>query len=213
MRVGAALQRSQYLHRALLSGARRATAEGFHGARHQHHRLSAWRPYHSIKLAEVTQALKDGGEELDAVVNISKVRSRDWQYVTRRVECAGRCHARGRRKDQSDLRKCLSRRRDKIRLCEICAEIGADWVKTSTGYAPGRSYPCRSGTDAQVLAAAGASKGGGRRARSGHGANIRAIGVSRVGMRSTAIILEEWRKRLGLEPISHGVPATAPDGY
>src|SRR5271165_1618275 len=35
----------------------------------------------SIKLAEVHQALKDGGKELDMVINISKARSGDWQYV------------------------------------------------------------------------------------------------------------------------------------
>ena len=35
----------------------------------------------AIKLAEARQALKDGGQELDAVINISKARSGDWQYV------------------------------------------------------------------------------------------------------------------------------------
>jgi len=41
---------------------------------------------------------------------------------------------------------------------------------------------------------------------------MRDLGVSRVGARSTAAILEECRKRLGLEPIAHGV-ATATGGY
>jgi deoxyribose-phosphate aldolase len=42
---------------------------------------------------------------------------------------------------------------------------------------------------------------------------MREIGVSRVGTRSTAVILEECRKRLGLEPIVHDVTATAAAGY
>jgi deoxyribose-phosphate aldolase len=42
---------------------------------------------------------------------------------------------------------------------------------------------------------------------------IRAIGVSRVGMRSTATVLEELRKRLGLEPISIAAPPSAAASY
>ena len=42
----------------------------------------------AIKVAEATQALEDGGEELDMVVNISKVLSGDWEYV--RADIAGR---------------------------------------------------------------------------------------------------------------------------
>src|SRR5208283_5462459 len=35
----------------------------------------------AVKLAEARQALQDGGQELDVVINISKARSGDWQYV------------------------------------------------------------------------------------------------------------------------------------
>jgi deoxyribose-phosphate aldolase len=91
--------------------------------------------------------------------------------------------------------------------------VGADWVKTSTGYAPGgatlpdlelmRRY---SPPQVQVKAAGGV-----------HDLDtvlaMRAIGVSRVGARSTAAILEECRKRLGLEPIAHSVTATTAGGY
>src|SRR5438034_7844977 len=39
-----------------------------------------------VKLAETQQALADGGEELDMVVNISKVLSGDWEYVRREIK-------------------------------------------------------------------------------------------------------------------------------
>jgi deoxyribose-phosphate aldolase len=101
----------------------------------------------------------------------------------------------------------------KVRLCEICAEIGADWVKTSTGYAPSGATIAdlelmrkHSPPHVQIKAAGGV-----------HDLDtllaIRAIGVSRVGMRSTAAILEELRKRLGLEAISHGGPLRASANY
>ena len=124
----------------------------------------------AIKLAEVAQALKDGGEELDAVVNISKVRSRDWQYVSDELNALAEATHAGGAKIKVIFENAYLDDAAKIRLCEICAEMGADWVKTSTGYAPRRSHPCRSGTDAQVFAAAGAGEGGGRSARSGYGA-------------------------------------------
>src|SRR5208337_5684919 len=40
----------------------------------------------AVKLAEARQALKDGGQELDAVINISKARSGDWQYVKEELQ-------------------------------------------------------------------------------------------------------------------------------
>jgi len=52
----------------------------------------------AIKLAEIRQALADGGQELDAVINISKARSGDWPYV--RAELAAlamRCTRAARR--------------------------------------------------------------------------------------------------------------------
>ncbi len=49
----------------------------------------------------------------------------------------------------------------KIRLCEICGEIGVDWVKTSTGYAPSGATRRRPATDAEAFAAERAGQGGG----------------------------------------------------
>jgi deoxyribose-phosphate aldolase len=165
-----------------------------------------------IKLAEVAQGLKDGAEELDAVVNISKVRSRDWQYVTDELNALADATHAGGAKIKVIFENAYLDDASKIRLCEICAEVGADWVKTSTGYAPGgatladlelmRRY---SPPQVQVKAAGGV-----------HDLDtvlaMRDLGVSRVGARSTAAILEECRKRLGLEPIAHGA-ATATGGY
>lgn len=167
----------------------------------------------AVKLAEVAQALKDGGEELDAVVNISKVRSRDWQYVSDELNALADATHAGGAKIKVIFENAYLEDAAKIRLCEICAEIGADWVKTSTGYASGgatladlelmRRY---SPPQVQVKAAGGV-----------HDLDMvlamREIGVSRVGTRSTTSILEECRKRLGLEAIAHASAATSAVGY
>jgi deoxyribose-phosphate aldolase len=166
----------------------------------------------SIKLAEARQALKDGGQELDAVINISKARSGDWQYVRDELsQLAGAIHAAGA-KIKVIFENAYLDDAAKTRLCEICAEIGADWVKTSTGYAPsGAALPDlelmrrHSPARVQVKAAGGIRDLDTLLA-------VRAIGVSRVGATRTESMLEECRKRLGLEPISYRAASAATAG-
>ncbi len=155
----------------------------------------------AIKLAEARQALDDGGEELDTVVNISKVRSGDWAYV--RADLAPvivLAHDRGQ-KVKVIFENCFLDDAQKIRLCEICGELGADWVKTSTGYGTGgatdddlRLMRKHSPPRVQVKAAGGVRT-------LDRLLEVRALGVSRVGATRTADILDECRRRLGMEPI------------
>jgi deoxyribose-phosphate aldolase len=156
----------------------------------------------AIKLAEARQALQDGGQELDVVINISKACSGDWQYVRDELSAlADTTHA-GGAKIKVIFENAYHDDAAKIRLCGICAEIGADWVKTSTGYAPtGATFPdlelMRQHSPASVqVKAAGGIRDLDTLLR------VRAIGVSRVGATRTQAMLEECRKRLGLAPIS-----------
>ena len=167
----------------------------------------------SVKLAEVHQALADGGQELDAVINISKARSKEWQYVRDELAALADTIHGGGAKIKVIFENAYLDDSAKIRLCEICAEIGADWVKTSTGYAPSgathadlelmrRHSPPR----VQVKAAGGIRDLDALLA-------ARAIGVSRVGATRTESMLEECRRRLGLEPITQHATTAAPAGY
>jgi deoxyribose-phosphate aldolase len=168
----------------------------------------------AIKLAEVRQALKDGGQELDAVINISKARSGDWGYVRNELSAlTEEVHA-GGAKIKVIFENAYLDDAAKIRLCEICAEIGADWVKTSTGYAPTGATLAdlelmrkHSPPHVQVKAAGGIRDLDALLA-------VRAIGVSRVGATRTESMLEACRKRLQLEPIAQAtIIAAAPAGY
>jgi deoxyribose-phosphate aldolase len=156
----------------------------------------------AIKLAEARQALTDGGQELDAVINISKARSGDWQYVRAEIEELTECIHAGGAKIKVIFENAYLDDAAKIHLCAICGEIGVDWVKTSTGYAPGgatladlelmrKHSPAR----VQVKAAGGIRDLDTLLA-------VRAIGVSRAGATRTQTMLEDCRLRLGLEPIS-----------
>ena len=157
-----------------------------------------------IKLAEARQALQDGGQELDVVTNISKARSGDWRYVQAELAAlADTTHAGGAR-IKVIFENAYLDDVQKIRLCEICGEIGADWVKTSTGYAPSGATMSdlelmrkHSPAHVQVKAAEGIRDLDTLLA-------VRAIGITRVGATRTESMLEECRKRLGLAPMDQG---------
>jgi deoxyribose-phosphate aldolase len=167
----------------------------------------------AIKVAEAEQALKDGGQELDVVVNISATRSGDWQYVRDEIAALTESIHAEKAKIKVIFENSYQDDAAKIRLCEICGEIGVDWVKTSTGYAPsGATIPDlelmrrHSPSHVQVKAAGGIRDLDALLA-------VRAIGVSRVGATRTESMLEDCRRRLGLEPISQGVAPAASASY
>jgi deoxyribose-phosphate aldolase len=169
----------------------------------------------TIKLAEAQQALKDGGQELDVVINISKARSGDWQYVQEELAVLTQSIHAANARIKVIFENAYLDDPAKIRLCKICAEIRADWVKTSTGYAPsGATMPDlelmrRHSPDCvQVKAAGGIRDLDALLA-------VRELGVSRVGATRTESMLEECRRRLGLAPITPRSvsEAATPAGY
>ncbi len=156
----------------------------------------------AIKLAEAERALSDGCEELDTVCNISKVLSGDWDYVRHDLKVViDAAHAAGQ-KVKVIFENCFLQDEHKIALCEICADLGADWVKTSTGYGSGgatdadlRLMRAHSPAAVQVKAAGGVRS-------LDRLLEVRALGVTRIGASRTEQILDDARARLGLAPIA-----------
>jgi len=159
----------------------------------------------AIKLAEIAQALADGGQELDVVVNISKALSGDWAYVSDEIRgMTDATHAAGQ-KIKVIFENCYLNDDQKIRLCEICSEAGVDWVKTSTGYGTGGAtmedlqlMRRHAGPKVQVKAAGGVRD-------LDTLLKVRDIGVTRCGATRTASMLDECRKRLGM-PVRETFP-------
>lgn len=153
----------------------------------------------NIKLAEIEQALRDGATEVDAVINISKSRSQDWDYVRREIAALTSTVHSGGAKIKIIFENAYHDDSAKIQLCKVCGDSGVDWVKTSTGFASSGATVAdiqlmrkHSSPNVQVKAS------GGIRTLDGL-LEMRAAGATRVGSSSTAQILEECRKRLGLE--------------
>ena len=88
-----------------------------------------------VKVFEAEQACKDGAAEIDMVINIGKTLGGDWQYVENEIKAVSdACHKNGAIVKVIFETDYVTKKEDKIRLCEICTEAGADFVKTSTGY-------------------------------------------------------------------------------
>ena len=154
-----------------------------------------------IKQTEAERAVADGCEELDMVVNISKVLSGDWDYVTADIRAViDVAHAAGQ-KTKVIFENCYLTDEQKVRLCEICSELSADWVKTSTGYGTSgathedlRLMRKHSAEHVQVKAAGGVRDLDGLIA-------VRELGVTRCGASRTKGMLDECRQRLSLPAI------------
>src|SRR5262245_60499964 len=155
----------------------------------------------ATKAAEAKQAIDDGGQELDMVVNISQVLSGNWNYV--QDDIAGVidvAHWDGA-KVKVIFENCYLKDEQKIRLCEICGDLNADWVKTSTGYGSGGAtlddlalMRKHSPDHVQVKAAGGVRD-------LDMLLKVRELGVTRCGASRTKEMLDECRKRLGLAAI------------
>ena len=150
----------------------------------------------AVKVAEARQALHDGGQELDLVVNISKVLSDDWDYVRSDLAAVIELTHEHGQKVKVIFENCYLNDEQKIRLCEICTSLGADWVKTSTGYGTGgatiedlKLMRVHCPDHVQVKAAGGVRD-------LDRLLEVRSIGVTRCGATRTAEMLDECKRRL-----------------
>jgi deoxyribose-phosphate aldolase len=166
----------------------------------------------ATKTAEAKQALEDGGQELDMVVNISQVLSGNWDYVrTDIAEVVNIAHSNGA-KVKVIFENCYLKDEHKLRLCEICGDLKADWVKTSTGYGSGGAtiedltlMRQHSPPHVQVKAAGGVRD-------LDTLLKIRDLGVTRCGASRTKEMLDDLRRRLSLTPINIAAAAHS-QGY
>jgi deoxyribose-phosphate aldolase len=155
----------------------------------------------AIKVAEAERALADGGEELDMVVNISKVLSGDWDYVRNDLKAVIDVTHQAEQKVKVIFENCYLNDDQKIRLCEICSELNADWVKTSTGYGSGgathddlKLMREHAAVHVQVKAAGGVRDLDALIA-------VKELGVTRSGATRTQEMMDECRKRLGMTQV------------
>lgn len=158
------------------------------------------------KILETESACKDGAVEIDFVINIGKVLSEDWNYISNEIKLINEAvisnNAVSKVIFENDY---YEEDKFKIRLCEICNEHNVAFVKTSTGYGfvkqPDGKYTYKGATDHDLkimrekcLPDIQVKAAGGIRTLDDV-LRVKEIGVTRVGATATKQIIAEAKKR------------------
>lgn len=89
----------------------------------------------ATKVFEAVEACKNGAVEIDMVINEAKALEGEWGYVEKEIKSVtDACHANGAVVKVIFETDYIDQEENIIKLCEICTTVGADYVKTSTGF-------------------------------------------------------------------------------
>ena len=89
----------------------------------------------AAKCYEAHDAVENGADEIDMVINIGALKDKDYDFVLEEIK-AVKAHCGGKLL-KVIIETCLLTEEEKIRMCEIVSESGADYIKTSTGFSTG----------------------------------------------------------------------------
>lgn len=90
-----------------------------------------------VKQYEAAQALLDGAQELDMVIDLPAVKDGRWSTVESDIRRIARIASEDGALLKVIIETCLLTEDEKIHACKACVQGGADFVKTSTGFAGG----------------------------------------------------------------------------
>jgi deoxyribose-phosphate aldolase len=151
------------------------------------------------KVFEAEQALEDGAVELDMVLNIGELRSGNYDYVRQDIQAvvqAAKSHSGGKVIVKVILENAYLTDAEKVIACKLVEEAGADFVKTSTGFAAG-------GATIHDLELMRASVSPHIQVKAAGGVRtldaileVIDVGATRVGATATAVILDEFDRRM-----------------
>ena len=161
-----------------------------------------------VKVFEAEEACREGAVEIDMVINIGKALQGDWSYIEKEIDAVtGTCHRHGAIVKVIFETDYVNREQDIVKLCEICTRVGADYVKTSTGFgfvknAEGTySYQGATIPNLQLMKA---SIGPDVKLKAAGGVRtldqliaVQEAGCTRCGATATVAMLEEAKSRFG----------------
>lgn len=86
----------------------------------------------ATKVFETKDAIANGAKEIDMVINVGQLKAKNYDYVLNEIkEIKAAC---GDKILKVIIETCLLTDEEKIKMCEIVTESGADFIKTSTGF-------------------------------------------------------------------------------
>jgi len=150
----------------------------------------------ATKVFEAKQAMADGAVELDMVLNYGWLRSGEYELVGEDIRAVVEA-ANGEALVKVIFENAYLDDAQKVRACELTEAAGADYVKTSTGYAP-------TGATLEDLRLMRASVSPAVKVKAAHGVRtldallaVREAGAERCGATATAAMLDDYRERTG----------------
>ena len=115
-----------------------------------------------VKCYETEQALRDGAKEIDMVINIGKLKDKKYFDILSEIKAVKNIC--GENILKVIIETCQLTEEEKIRMCEIVTESGADFIKTSTGFSTAGAtredislFAANIGKDVKMKAAGGIS--------------------------------------------------------
>lgn len=89
------------------------------------------------KFIEAEEAIKNGAEELDMVINIGRLKDKDYDFVFNDLKIISELSRKHLCTSKVILETCLLTDEEKVAVCLLAKEAGLDFVKTSTGFSKG----------------------------------------------------------------------------
>lgn len=145
------------------------------------------------KVAESAEAIENGAVELDVVLNIGKLRSGEYDYVADDLQAVIDLAHANNVLVKVIFENCYLSREEVIKACEICNKVGADYVKTSTGYGTGGATDEDLKLMRQYAAPNIKIKAAGGVRTLERAIEVRKLGVTRFGCTATCGILERLK--------------------
>lgn len=149
----------------------------------------------AAKVFEAKQAIREGAVELDMVLNIGRLRSKDFDYVEKDIRAVVEAAHEEGVIVKVILENCYLSNELKEIACKLCEEAGADFVKTSTGFGSSGAtiedltLMRKTCSDKVSVKAAGGVR------TLDNALAVRAVGTVRFGATATKAILDEAAKR------------------
>ena len=116
----------------------------------------------AVKCFETAEAIKNGADEIDMVINIGELRAKNYDFVLEDIKAVKK--ACGNTLLKVIIETCLLTEEEKIKMCEIVTESGAEYIKTSTGFSTAGAtkedvalFAKHIGNDVKIKAAGGIS--------------------------------------------------------
>ena len=147
-----------------------------------------------VKVFEAQQAVQDGASEVDMVINVGALKSRDYELVERDIASIARaCHA-GSAILKVIIEAALLTDEEKVIACQLAKVAGADFVKTSTGFGPGGAAVEDVALMRRVVGPTMGVKAAGGIRTYADAQKMIAAGASRIGASASVKIMQEAGK-------------------